>query len=68
MSVVAVVGATGQVGTAMRGLLWERGFADAEVRFLASSRSAGSTLPWGDREVTVEDVAVADLKGIALAL
>ncbi|MBN2177394.1 MAG: aspartate-semialdehyde dehydrogenase [Demequinaceae bacterium] len=68
MSVIAVVGATGQVGTAMRRLLWERGFADTEVRFLASSRSAGSSLPWGDGEVTVEDVAVADLKGIDLAL
>jgi aspartate-semialdehyde dehydrogenase len=68
MSVVAVVGATGQVGTAMRRLLWERGFANAQVRFLASSRSAGSTLPWGEDDVTVEDVAVADLSGIDLAL
>ena len=68
MSTVAVVGATGQVGSAMRRLLFERGFSGAEVRFLASSRSAGSTLPWGDKEVVVEDVATADLKGIDLAL
>ena len=68
MSVVAVVGATGQVGTAMRRLLWERGFRDADVRFFASSRSAGSTLSWGDRDITVEDVATADLSGIDVAL
>jgi aspartate-semialdehyde dehydrogenase len=68
MSVIAVVGATGQVGAAMRRLVWERGFSDAEVRFLASSRSAGSTLRWGDRDITVEDVATADLAGIRLAL
>jgi aspartate-semialdehyde dehydrogenase len=68
MSTVAVVGATGQVGSAMRRLLFERGFSGADIRFLASSRSAGSTLPWGDKEVVVEDVATADLEGIDLAL
>lgn len=68
MSVIAVVGATGQVGTAMRRLLWERGFAGQDVRFLASSRSAGSSLPWGDRSIVVEDVATANLEGISLAL
>ena len=43
---VAVVGATGQVGAVMRRLLDERDFPAAEVRYLASARSAGSTLPW----------------------
>jgi len=52
----------------MRRLLFEHGFSGADVRFLASSRSAGSTLLWGNQEVVVEDVAAADLKGIALAL
>jgi len=65
---VAVVGATGQVGAVMRRLLAERGFADATVRYFASSRSAGTMLPWGDIEVVVEDVATADLAGIDLAL
>ena len=65
---VAVVGATGQVGAVMRRLLSERGFPVGEIRFLASARSAGSTLPWGDREVVVEDATSADLGGIDIAL
>jgi aspartate-semialdehyde dehydrogenase len=65
---VAVVGATGQVGAVMRRLLLERGFPVGEIRFLASARSAGSRLPWGDREVVVEDATSADLGGIDIAL
>jgi aspartate-semialdehyde dehydrogenase len=65
---VAVVGATGQVGTVMRDLLARRNFPVGEVRFFASARSAGLTLPFGDRDITVEDVAVADPSGIDIAL
>jgi len=65
---VAVVGATGQVGAVMRRLLAERQFPVSEIRFFASARSAGTTLPWGDREIVVEDVATADLAGLDLAL
>ncbi|MDT0166564.1 aspartate-semialdehyde dehydrogenase [Actinotalea sp. AC32] len=65
---VAVVGATGQVGAVMRRLLAERDFPVASIRFFASARSAGSTLPWRDGEVVVEDVATADLSGIDVAL
>ena len=65
---VAVVGATGQVGGVMRRMLAERGFPVGEIRYFASARSAGTTLPWGDREVVVEDVATADLAGIDVAL
>jgi aspartate-semialdehyde dehydrogenase len=65
---VAVVGATGQVGAVMRRLLLERGFPVGEIRFLASARSAGSTLAWGEREVVVEDAATAELTGIDIAL
>jgi aspartate-semialdehyde dehydrogenase len=65
---VAVVGATGQVGGVMRRLLAERDFPVASMRYFASARSAGRTLPWGDDEVVVEDVATADLSGIDLAL
>ena len=43
---VAIVGATGQVGTVMRAVLLERNFPVEEIRFFASSRSAGSTLQW----------------------
>ena len=44
MTIIGVVGATGQVGTVMRQLLAERDFPADEVRFFASSRSAGRTL------------------------
>jgi aspartate-semialdehyde dehydrogenase len=66
--VVAVVGATGQVGAVMRRLLDERDFPMERVRFLASARSAGSTLPWRGTEVVVENAAEADLSGIDIAL
>jgi aspartate-semialdehyde dehydrogenase len=65
---VAVVGATGQVGGVMRRLLLERDFPVAEIRFLASARSAGSTIRWGEREVTVEDAETADPGGLDIAL
>ena len=76
---VALVGATGQVGSVMRRLLAERGFPVASVRYLASSRSAGSELPWDGsangidgydepRQIVVEDVETADLTGIDVAL
>jgi aspartate-semialdehyde dehydrogenase len=65
---VAIVGATGQVGIVLRSILVERAFPVTEMRYLASSRSAGTTLPWGDREITVEDAFTADLSGIDLAL
>ena len=57
---LGVVGATGQVGVAMRQILLERNFPIEEIRFFASARSAGTVLPFGDREVTVEDASTAD--------
>ena len=69
---VAVVGATGQVGVAMRQILEERAFPVAEIRFFASSRSAGTVLPYGGprglQSVTVEDAATADVSGLDIAL
>lgn len=65
---VAVVGATGQVGAVMRRLLDERDFPVASIRYFASARSAGRTLPWRGSDVVVEDVATADLAGIDIAL
>src|SRR5674476_1178073 len=53
---IAVVGATGQVGAVMRSLVAER-FPDANVRFFASARSAGTTLPHLGAAVTVEAIA-----------
>jgi len=65
---VAVVGATGQVGAVMRRLLDERDFPLGEIRFFASARSAGSTLPWRGRDIVVEDAETADLTGVDIAL
>ena len=65
---VGVFGATGQVGGVMRALLAERSFPVTEVRFFASARSAGRTLPWADTEIRVEDTGTADFAGLDLAL
>ena len=68
MTRVGVVGATGQVGAVMRRLLAERAFPVSEIRFFASARSAGSTLPWQGGEVVVEDAELADVSGLDIAL
>ena len=65
---VGIVGATGQVGVAMRQILEERDFPVGEIRFFASSRSAGTVLPYAGREITVEDAATADPSGLDIAL
>jgi aspartate-semialdehyde dehydrogenase len=52
----------------MRRLLAERAFPVDELRYFASARSAGTTLPWGDDEIEVEDAATADPRGLDLAL
>jgi len=65
---IGVVGATGQVGGVMRRLLVERGFPADEIRFFASSRSAGSSLEWNGADVIVEDAATADPTGLDVAL
>ena len=65
---VGVIGATGQVGGVMRAVLAERAFPVTSMRFFASARSAGTTLPWAGQAVTVEDVATADFAGLDVAL
>ena len=65
---VAVVGATGVVGRTMARVLLERGFPVGEIRFLASARSVGSTLPFGARQVEVEEATPEAFDGIDLAL
>ena len=66
---VGVVGATGQVGEVIRDILeTEPGFEIASVRFFASARSAGKTLPFRGEQIVVEDVAEADPSGLDVAL
>ncbi len=65
---IGVVGATGQVGVAMRQILAERSFPVAEIRFFASERSAGRVLSYDGREVVVEDATTADPSGLDIAV
>ncbi|TYP87095.1 aspartate-semialdehyde dehydrogenase [Blastococcus xanthinilyticus] len=65
---VGIVGATGQVGRVVRDILAERDFPVSELRFFASARSAGSTLPWAGGAITVEDAATADPTGLDIAI
>ena len=65
---LGIVGATGQVGVAVRQILLERGFPLGEVRFFASARSAGKTIEFGDRSIVVEDAATADPSGLDIAI
>jgi len=65
---LGVVGATGQVGQVVRELLLERSFPLDSVRFFASARSAGTSLPFGDHSIVVEDVATADPSGLDIAI
>ncbi|MEO6885409.1 MAG: aspartate-semialdehyde dehydrogenase [Jatrophihabitantaceae bacterium] len=65
---VGIVGATGQVGAVVRRLLSDRSFPVTDIRFFASSRSAGSTLSWEGVDVRVEDAATADPSGLDIAI
>ena len=65
---IGVVGATGQVGVAMRQILAERDFPVEEIRFFSSARSAGKVLDYRGTEVTVEDAETADPAGLDVAL
>jgi aspartate-semialdehyde dehydrogenase len=65
---IGVFGATGQVGGVMRTMLEERDFPVTEIRYFASARSAGSTLPWQGEPILVEDTETANFDGLDLAL
>lgn len=66
--VIAVVGATGQVGTEVLKILNERNFPLSQLRLFASSRSAGRTIEFQGREILVEDIEGADYSGIDIAI
>ncbi|HSR63104.1 MAG TPA: aspartate-semialdehyde dehydrogenase, partial [Gammaproteobacteria bacterium] len=65
---VAVVGATGAVGEVMLSILAERGFPVDKIHALASSRSEGKRVPFGDGEIVVEDLEGFDFNGIDIGL
>ena len=68
MTNVGVVGATGQVGGVVLRLLAERAFPLDELRLFASARSAGSTISFQGKDITVEDASTADVAGLDLAI
>ena len=65
---VAVVGATGAVGEVMLSILAERKFPVGQIHALASERSAGGSVTFGDEELIVRDLAAFDPTGIDIAL
>ena len=66
---VAVVGATGNVGREMLNILADRRFPADEVVALASARSVGRELSFGDKDVLkVRDLATYDFTGTDIAL
>jgi aspartate-semialdehyde dehydrogenase len=65
---VAIVGATGAVGTIIRKLLQERQFSCKTIKFLASKRSAGSTLEFNGESHTVEEMTPDSFDGVELAI
>jgi len=65
---VAIVGATGAVGEAMRLILEERGFPVARLRLMASPRSRGRRLAFRGEEVEVEVLEESTFEGVDLAL
>ncbi len=66
--VVAVCGATGAVGRVMLEVLAERDFPASQVIPFASARSAGSTVEYKGRELTVRELKEDSFEGIDLAL
>jgi aspartate-semialdehyde dehydrogenase len=64
---VAVVGATGAAGSTVLRILQERNFPVGELRALASARSAGSTVQFAGRELTLREVTDETLQGVDIA-
>lgn len=65
---VAIAGATGAVGELMIQVLEERKFPVGEMRFLASSRSAGKTLKWKGEDLVIQELTKDSFEGIDIAL
>jgi aspartate-semialdehyde dehydrogenase len=65
---VAVVGATGAVGSTMLGVMRERSFPADEVVPFASERSAGRKIDWGELDLKVRALSDDSIKGFDLAL
>jgi len=65
---VAVMGATGAVGSEFLKILAQRNFPLASLKVLASYRSAGKKLPFGSEELTVEELTEDSFADVDLVL
>src|SRR5437763_16004420 len=65
---VAVVGATGAVGSTMLGVMRERGFPADEVVAFASERSVGREIDWGDQVLSCSALSDEAIQGFDIAL
>jgi len=65
---IAVLGATGAVGEAMLSILAERRFPVAAVHALASSRSAGTDVKFGNKLLTTQDASTFDFGAVQIGL
>ncbi|MBQ8350572.1 MAG: aspartate-semialdehyde dehydrogenase [Clostridia bacterium] len=65
---VAILGATGEVGREMMKILEERKFPLAELKLLASARSAGKKMTFAGRELTVEEATKDSFAGMDIVL
>ena len=65
---VAILRATGAVGQELLSLLQERRFPLQQLKLLASPRSAGQSVSWGEQTLQVEAVSAAALAGVDLVL
>lgn len=65
---VAILGATGAVGQEFLNLIEERNFPFAELKMLASKRSAGKKISFMGKEYTVEEATEDSFKGVEIAL
>lgn len=66
--VVAVVGATGAVGVEFLACLEQRNFPLSQLRLLASARSAGKSMQFRGRNISVEELTAESFRGVDIAL
>ena len=65
---IAILGATGAVGTEILKILEDRNFPIANLKLLASERSAGQKMSFGGEELTVEPVSAEAFKDVDIVL
>ena len=65
---VAILGATGAVGSEFLKILHERNFPISRLKLLSSARSAGKRIRFGDEEIIVEEANEKSFEGVELVL